>query len=192
MNKTPGGKAFLDASVLYGAFPRDFFIRLALRQQFVPRWSARVQDEWTTALLRNRPDLKSAHIARTQRLMDAHLPDARVEGHEFLIDSLSLPDPDDRHVLAAAIHCGAEVIVTFNLRDFPAPVLAGFGIEAIHPDAFVLRLVKTSADAVIETLRRLEAAYADPPMSMTDILEAMRRSGLAGSANAIAAATAPR
>jgi hypothetical protein len=66
--------------------------------------------------------------------MDLAIPGALVSGHEALIDGLVLPDPDDRHVLAAAIRCHASVILTFNERDFPADVLGSFGLEAQHPD----------------------------------------------------------
>ena len=52
--------------------------------------------------------------------MDEHVPDCLVTGYEPLISGLSLPDADDRHVLAAAIHVGASLIITYNLSDFPA------------------------------------------------------------------------
>ena len=91
---------------------------------------------------RNRPDIPHVRIERTRHLMDTRFQDALVEGYEHHIDSLALPDADDRHVLAAAIHSGARIIVTTNLRDFPASALAPFSIEACHPDAFILGLLK--------------------------------------------------
>src|ERR1700733_1672869 len=116
--------AFLDASVLYPGRLRDLLMHLAMRHLFQPRWSERVQDEWIAALMRNRPDLAVAQLQRTRRLMDDHINDALVSGYEHMIDQLTLPDADDRHVLAAAIHGCARVIVTANLRDFPTDALS--------------------------------------------------------------------
>lgn len=80
-------------------------------------------------------------------LMDRHASDALVSGFEDLIEGLHLPDPNDRHVLAAAIRGKADVIVTANLRDFPANVLGQFGIEPQHPDAFILIFTRSCAAA---------------------------------------------
>src|ERR1035441_10444266 len=119
MNEAPVITAFLDANVLYPALLRDILLRLASRQMFRARWSAQVHDEWMSALIRNRPDIPSARVERTRCLMDRHFQSALVEGYEHRIEGLMLPDADDRHVLAAAIHCDARIIVTTNLRDFP-------------------------------------------------------------------------
>ena len=135
--------AFLDATVLYPAFLRDLFMRLAVFGVFRANWSARVQDEWTIALLRNCPDLSRTLVERTRQLMDAHFPEALVVGYEHRIELMTLPDADDRHVAAAAIHCGATAIVTANLRHFPAAALAPYNVAAVHPDAFVLGLLRT-------------------------------------------------
>jgi predicted nucleic acid-binding protein len=85
--------------------------------------NCRTREEWIRAILRERPDLTADKLARTRQLMDQHSEDALVEGYAPLINSLSLPDPDDRHVLAAAIRCRADAIVTFNLKDFPDQAL---------------------------------------------------------------------
>lgn len=134
--------AFLDATVLYPAFLRDLFMRLAVFGVFRANWSVRVQDEWTIALLRNRPDLARTLVERTRQLMDAHFPEALVAGYEHRIELITLPDADDRHMAAAAIHCGATAIVTANLRHFPAAALAPYNVAAVHPDAFVLGLLE--------------------------------------------------
>ncbi len=186
MNETPIITAFLDASVLYPALLRDILMRLASRGLFHARWSAQVHDEWMSALIRNRPDIPYARIERTRHLMDTHLQDARVEGYEHRIESITLPDADDRHVLAAAIHCGARVIVTTNLRDFPASTLAPFSIEACHPDAFILGLLENDESNVVAALRLVRRPLKNPPLTAATFLAEMSRQGLSASADALA------
>ncbi len=99
-----------DANVLYPAELRNLLMHLAMTGLFRARWSAGVHEEWITALLRNRPDLSREKLERTRKLMDKHAPDALVTGYEDLIEGLQLPDPGDRHVLAAAIRGRADVI----------------------------------------------------------------------------------
>lgn len=106
--------AVYDACVLYPAPLRDFLMWLGLSGRFRARWSAHIHDEWQRNLLKNRPDLTKEQLRRTASLMDTAIPDGLVHGYEELINGLTLPDPDDRHVLAAAIRCNASVIVTFN------------------------------------------------------------------------------
>ena len=99
--------AFLDASVLYPASVRNLLMRLALAGLFRAKWSAEVHQEWIGALLRDRPDLSPQRLARTRELMDAHVPDALVAGYESLTEAITLPDPNDRHVVAASAFLGA-------------------------------------------------------------------------------------
>jgi hypothetical protein len=103
---------FFDANVLYPAELRNFLMHLALIGIFRAKWSADVHEEWIRNLLATRPDLTREKVERTRQLMEKAAPDALLTGYEHLIAGLRLPDPDDRHVLAAAIHCGASVIVT--------------------------------------------------------------------------------
>lgn len=108
--------ALYDACVLYPAPLRDLLLRLALTDLFRARWTAEIHQEWMRSVLNNRHDLKPEQLQRTRELMDASVPDCLVVGYEGLITNLSLPDPDDRHVLAAAIHCHAGVIVDCDLQ----------------------------------------------------------------------------
>ncbi|MFM7550319.1 MAG: PIN domain-containing protein [Cyanobacteriota bacterium] len=127
-----------DACVLYPTLLRDLLMRLALTDLYRARWSDQIHEEWINAALRNRPDPSRAQLERTRSLMNAHVRDALVEGHQSLIPALELPDPDDRHVLAAAIQCGADLILTFNLDDVPEHALASYGIGPCHPDPFLM------------------------------------------------------
>jgi predicted nucleic acid-binding protein len=133
--------ALLDANVLYSAPLRDLLVQLAFNGLFQARWSADIEVEWKRNLLNARPEL-AEQIERTQVIMRRAIPDALVAGYESQILGLTLPDPDDRHVLAAAIAAEANVIVTFNLKDFPREALAPHDIEAPHPDAFIKSLAE--------------------------------------------------
>jgi hypothetical protein len=153
-------------------------MHLALTGLFRARWSAGVHDEWMTALLRNRPDLSREKLERTRALMDKHAEDAIVTGYEDLIEGLHLPDPDDRHVLAAAIRGRADVIVTANVKDFPDDVLAPFGIEAQHPDEFIAHLIDLSPGAVIAAAERHRESLKNPAKTIGEYLEMLEREGL--------------
>jgi predicted nucleic acid-binding protein len=133
-------------------------MHLAMTGLVRARWSDGVHKEWMTALLRNRPDLSREKLERTRMLMDKHAEDALVTGYEDLIDGLHLPDPDDRHVLAAAIRGRADVIVTVNVRDFPEEALEPVGIEAQHPDEFIAHLIDLAPGVVIEPRRDIARA----------------------------------
>jgi predicted nucleic acid-binding protein len=124
--------AVLDACVLYPAPLRDLFMELAVRDLFRARWSAEIHDEWIRNLRAQRPDIDPNRLERTRELMDRHVRDGLVTGHMPLVPSLSLPDEDDRHVLAAAIRSDAEVIITKNLKHFPRAILESYGIEPLH------------------------------------------------------------
>lgn len=146
-----------DACVLYPAPLRDFLMWLSMSGRFRARWSIAIHDEWKRNLLVNRPDLTKEQLDRTSELMDRAVPDCLVEGYETLLDGLTLPDPNDRHVLAAAIRCSASVIVTFNERDFPRDQLAPYGIESQHPDEFVDNLLDLDIAAVVSAAQRQRA-----------------------------------
>lgn len=95
-----------DACVLYPAPLRDLLMRLALTDLYRARWTDMIHDEWTRNVLKQRPDLKAEDLQRTRSLMNSHVRDSLVTGFEHLIPSVELPDADDRHVVAAAIHGG--------------------------------------------------------------------------------------
>jgi len=117
-----------DACVLYPAALRDFLMHLAITNLFRARWTEMIHEEWIRNVLRDRPDLTAHQLARTRQLMDENVLDCLVTGYESLVPSLSLPDLNDRHVLAAAIRCNANSIITFNTKDFPKESIEPFGI----------------------------------------------------------------
>lgn len=170
--------AFLDASVLYPAPLRDLLLELAVSDLYRAKWSDAVHDEWIDALLRLRPELTRVRLGRTRDLMNAHVRDAIVTGFEPLIGGLVLPDPDDRHVLAAAITGGAGVIVTANLRDFPDAALRRHGLAARHPDEFLTTLFAESAPAFLKAARTVRQRLKNPPRSAAEYLATLKARGL--------------
>jgi PIN domain len=181
--------AVYDACVLYSAFLRDFLVRLAIhgRRQGVlsAKWTGRIHREWIRAVRRQRPTVLRADLLRTRRLMDQHVRGCRVRGYERWERRLTLPDPDDRHVLAAALACVADVIVTFNTSDFPATVLAPFGVTAVTPDAFAVQFLR--AGIVVTAAAEHRASLRRPPLSAAEYLDALRRNGLSATAAALEA-----
>jgi len=167
-----------DACVLYPAPLRDLLVLLGLCGLYRARWSTDVQEEWKRNLLKNRPDLRPELLTRTCELMDLAIPDAAVTGYDELVPSLDLPDCDDRHVLAAAIRGNAQVIVTFNLKDFPDSVLGGFDIEALHPDDFICDLWDLDRAAVLSCVQKQRRRLKKPPMEAMQYLDMMSRQGL--------------
>lgn len=155
--------AILDACGLYPAPLRDFLMHLTLLGAFKARWTERIHDEWIRNVLEMRPDLTSRQLRRTRDLMNLFAQDCLVENYERFIDEVDLPDPNDRHVLAAAIHCQAEAIVTFNLRDFPESALKGYGMKAISPDEFVIELSGRYRERIQLAFERQLASLKNPP-----------------------------
>lgn len=170
--------AVYDANVLYPAPLRDLFMRLALAGLVYARWTDAIHDEWVRSVLRDNPELSPDRLARTRSLMNEAVRDCLVTGYEHLIESLSLPDPDDRHVLAAAIRADAEAIVTFNLKDFPAETLAGYGVETLHPDEFLESLFGFAPGPVCAAVKRQRDALRNPPKTADELLATLEANGL--------------
>lgn len=170
--------AVLDSCVLYPAPLRDLLMHLALVDLFRARWTDEIHAEWMRSVLESRPDLTLAQLTRTKELMNLHVRDSVVTNYENLIETLRLPDAGDRHVLAAAIHAGADLIVTFNLRDFPAAALESFAIEAVHPDAFLISLIETDAALFALAAERQRASLKNPPKTREEFLQTLENQGL--------------
>jgi hypothetical protein len=170
--------ALYDACVLYPAPLRDLLMWLALTDLFRARWTNAIHEEWMRNVLKSRPDLTRAQLERTRDLMNANVRDCLVTGYEDLIDAVTLPDPDDRHVLAAAIRGRADVIVTFDLDDFPADAIQPYGVDAQHPDDFVTHLLDLAPTAVYRAVKRQREALKNPPKTPEELLETLERQRL--------------
>jgi len=170
--------ALYDACVLYPAPLRDLLMWLALTDLFRARWTNAIHEEWMRNVLKNRPDLTRAQLERTRDLMNANVRDCLVTGYEDLIDAVTLPDPDDRHVLAAAIRGRADVIVTFDLDDFPADAIQPYGVDAQHPDDFVTHLLDLAPATVYRAVKRQREALKNPSKTPEELLETLERQRL--------------
>jgi predicted nucleic acid-binding protein len=153
-------------------------VRLADTELVQAKWTQEIHNEWMRNLQKNRPDLSWDKIERTKDLMNAAVLDALVEGYEYLIPTLILPDPDDRHILAAAIHAKASVIVTSNLKDFPIEILEGYGIETLTSDDFACNLLELDSETVIAVIREQRSDLRHPPKTARQMLDDFARHGL--------------
>lgn len=168
-------RAVLDANVLFPTILREILVDLAGQGLYAPAWSPRILAEWRHAAARlgaEQDAVAGAEIALLRaRFHDADLPDDGVEA----ID-LDFPDPADRHVVEAALAGNARLIVTANLRDFPQRLMAGLGLRAMHPDAFLLDLLAQDRAAVTAAVQaaRDKAAALGGGMTVADMLARCR------------------
>lgn len=161
--------AVLDACVLIPAALRDTLLRAVEKDLYRMQWSDDILEEVRRNLVKM--GMSSEKEAESLiREMKRYFPDASVTGYSSLIESMT-NDTKDRHILAAAVVCGAQVIVTSNLRDFPKKALAPFHIEAQSPDAFLMHLFhldpESMANVVIEQARDLH----NPPKTVAEVLD---------------------
>ncbi len=175
-----------DACVLYPAPLRDLLMSLTQTGLFGARWTNQIHGEWMKNLLANSPHLSRERLERTRDKMNAAVRDCLIEDYEPLIETLDLPDADDRHVLAAAIRGGASVIVTFNLKDFPLSRLEVYGVSAQHPDDFVLDLLEIDAPKVCDAIRAQRARLVNPTRTIEELLATFEAQGLPRSASQLA------
>ena len=166
-----------DACVLHSNTLRMLLVQLALADIFRARWSADIQREWVTSATRIHPD-KAEYYKTTAELMNEHVREGMVTGYERLMDAIELPDPKDRHVVAAAIRCGAEVIVTYNLKDFPATTISVYGIQAQHPDEFLSGQLEHRPTEFCRAVETVRVGYKNPPYSRDDYLQRLLKQQL--------------
>ena len=174
--------ALLDANVLYPAPMRDLLLQLAVMDVYRAKWTDDIHREWIDALLEREPHRRREDLERTRGLMDQSTRDAIVTDYATLIPTLTLPDPDDRHVLAAAIVGRCDAIVTQNLKDFPEEVLSRYGIEAQHPDEFLLNQMGLELATFCQAVAKVRARLKSPPYSADEYLATLTRQGLVATA----------
>lgn len=168
--------------MLYSAPLRDLLLELAVADVYRARWSADILREWMNALLRKKPHRTRAALERTRELMNRAVLDAQVTGYERTIRHLELPDANDRHVLAAAIVGGCDVILTKNVRHFPAQALADHGITAELPDAFLVRAFEHAGPSFLASAARVRQRLQKPPVGIDAYLETLAAHGLEATA----------
>jgi hypothetical protein len=154
----------------YPQLLRDTLLSLAVERLYHARWSATIHDEWTRNLAKDRPAMATKLLA-VVALMNASVPDCLVTNYEKLADSIELPDPDDRHVLA-------DAIVTFNIKDFPQAVLQPYGIEVQHPDEFVINQLQLHKIPALSAIKKMRARWTNPARSAQDLITAFELRGL--------------
>lgn len=182
--------ALLDACVLYPLAMTDALMSLATAGFFAAKWTTKIEVEWIRALERQRPDLVGKLDVRRDSMREA-IPDWEIPESAWssLIVGLDLPDPDDRHVLAAAIAGHADCIVTSNLKDFPTSVLLEYGIEAVDPDTFIINQWDLDPVNAIAAFKRMRARRKKPQSSPEDFAYALEVGGLPTTAERLRSAS---
>ena len=177
--------AVLDACVLYPFSLRDTLLRLAEREIYVARWSDRILEEVRRNLVEKRVTEEQA--SKMLEAMREFFPEAEVDGQAIeRLEGAMTNDPKDRHVLAAAVAARAEGIVTFNLDDFPEDACAPYGVEPLHPDAFMMTLHEIAPAVSAQVVTEQAADLTNPPISRDELVESLRRAGVPQFADAIA------
>lgn len=167
-----------DANILYPAPLRDVLMQLASTGLYRAKWSSRIHEEWIRNVLKNRPDFSREQLEKIRDLMNTSVLDCLVENYEDIEEGLQLPDSNDKHVLAAAIVSGCDVIVPFNIKDFPAKELTKYSIEAQIPDDFLLYLTDLDPNKFCLAIKTIRTRLKNPPKTITEYLETLSNQGL--------------
>ena len=167
----------LDANVLYPRLLRDTLLSLAGENLYHARWSATINYEWVRNLARNKPDIADK-LPAVVKLMCDSVSDCLVTHYEKLANSIELPDPDDRHVVVAAIVGHADAIITINIKDFPPAVLQPYGIEVQHPDEFVVNQLQLQKIPALSAIKKMRARWTNPARSAQELITAFELRGL--------------
>jgi len=175
--------ALLDACVLHPMAMADALMSLASAGLYAAKWSRTIESEWIASIEARRPDLTGKLGYRRDQMREA-VPDWEVEERAWqsLAGSLKLPDPNDVHVLAAAMAGHADCIVTANLRDFPADVVGPLGIETIHPDQFIVAQWDLDQLVAVAAFKRMRMRWKKPEATAEDFAAALERAGLPATA----------
>lgn len=167
----------LDANVLYSGYLRDLLLTTARMGIFYPRWSEEINREWSENLLKNRPDLSRAAVERTINTMNRVFRDANVANWEPLISNFQLPDPNDRHVLAAAVQSDADILLTFNRKDFPRTAMTYLSLEVMSPNEFFRFLKERFPADLDDAFEKLLHRFKHPPLTHSELVQVLHRAG---------------
>jgi Cu2+-containing amine oxidase len=138
-------------------------------------WNPEILDEMARNVIENNPRLDPDVVNRMVDDMNRAFPDALVTGYETLASTMT-NDPKDRHVLAAAVMGRADVVVTNNLRHFPASARDPYGIDAQDADTFLTNQFELAREEAVEMLRRWSEDLHNPPLTPNQILNILERS----------------
>ena len=175
--------ALLDACVLFPPVVADALISLHVAGLYTARWTARIDNEWINAAVRNH-DKPREKLEHRRDAMRTAVPDWEVHpaSYETLIIGRDLPDSDDEHVIAAALAGHADCIVTSNLKHFPETVLATLGLEAIHPDDFIVCQFDLDPYATLAAFKNMRARLRNPPSTAEAFATTIERNQLVSTA----------
>ena len=174
-------RILIDACVLYPTVMREVLMGAASQGLFTPLWSTRILEEWARAAARLGNGQEGAARVEIALLRDKW-PDSNVDYSQALESSLILPDPDDTHVLAAAIVGKADVLLTMNLKDFPTRTLSNHGVIRRDPDGLLREMFDESADViggVAENVRQTAELLSGQPQEMRALMKKARLPRLA-------------
>ena len=165
----------LDANVLASGLGRNILLSLAEAGLFRPRWTDAILDETERAISKIIGDPAKAKTQRKR--IEKAFPEACINGHEIFVDGLQLKDPDDRHVVAAAIRTRAAIIVTDNLKDFDPDVLEALDIQCLGLDDFVADQIDLAGPEAIEALKVMRERFKNPAISAEDMIRRIEARG---------------
>ena len=172
-------RVMLDANVIVSSWTLDVLLSLGDLGMIDHSWSEKILEEYLRAMegLKRRDAAEKKMAAANQAF-----PSAMVYG-VGLPEGIELPDPDDRHVVAAALVGECDCIVTYNLRDFPQEALDKYGLRAMSPDDLVMELVGKNPVTVLCVIDALIRSKRRPPRTYDQEMEGLRRCGMRGLAD---------
>jgi len=175
-----------DACILYPFHLRNIVVQIAVDRLVDARWTDEIHDEWIRNLAANVASIPVERLQITRHLMKDALPHAMVSAYQGHICAVTLPDPNDRHVVAAGIAGGASVILTWNLRDFPVRELKKHGLRRQTPDAFIVDLYDTVPDLTLASLANARRNLSNSRVSASGFVDILKNQKLTHLADRIA------
>lgn len=166
--------AVFDACVLYPFHLRNIVVQAAVDRLVEARWTDAIHEEWIRNLSADVPAIPLERLQITRRLMNDALPAAMVSGYEQHVRKVTLPDPNDRHVVATGVAANASLILTWNLRHFPESELRKFGLRKMTPDAFLCGLLDEIPDLVIGSLAHARRNLSKTRVSGPDFIAILK------------------